>query len=134
MNAVLKNLGLTLLAVLIGYPLMGLLITIVQEWIFGGVDYWESSLGVLLLAGLGTFLSAVAAGWVAARLVAFKNLYPHLLMCVLVAVETTWLIRTGRTHSPLWFDVVAAGSLVAGILLGGAGRYTNLFAQKTNPI
>jgi hypothetical protein len=119
MNIVLKNGVLVLLGALIGYPLMGLLITVVQEWIFGGVGYHESSAVVLLVAGFGTFLSAVAGGWVAGRVVSFKNLYPNLLMCALVVLETTWLIRSGRTHGPLWFDFLAAGSLIAGILLGG---------------
>lgn len=119
MHQTFKTGALALLGALIGYPLMGFLITIVQEWIFGGVGYNKSSLGVLLLAGAGTFLSAVAGGSVAARIVSFKNLYPNLLMCALVTVETTWLVRSGRTHDPVWFDCLAAGSLIIGILLGG---------------
>ncbi len=118
MNINIKNIAIIIIAVVIGYPLMGLFITAVQEWIFHGVNYYKSSLIVLAIAGLGTFLSAVAAGWIAFRINAYKTKYSNYIMCILVVCETTWLITTNRANNPLWFDILAALSLIAGILIG----------------
>lgn len=110
--------GRSVAAVVVGYVLMGALITLVQETWFGGVSYTKSSTGVLVTAGFFTFLAAVvggyAAGWIAGR----RPMLHGLAMSCLVVLETTWLIRSGKTWDPVWFDVTAAGSLVAGILIG----------------
>jgi type II secretory pathway pseudopilin PulG len=115
-NPVLKTTR-SLLAVVIGYAVMGFLITLVQESWFGGVSFSRSALAVLAISGFLTFLSAVAGGFLAAWIAGHHELWHAAAMCLLVSVEATWLITTGRTHDPLWFDT-AAGSLLAGILIG----------------
>lgn len=107
------------IAIVLGYASMGLFITAVQEWTFHGVSYHKSSLLVLGLAGLGTFLSAIAGGWIAFKVNSSQTKIANYVMCVLVVCETTWLIASGRADGPLWFDILAALSLIAGILLGG---------------
>ena len=47
------------LATVLGYAAMVVLITLVQEVLFGGVGYYESPLGELAAAGILTALSAV---------------------------------------------------------------------------
>lgn len=118
MKTLIKKWSFVLLGVLVGYPLMGLLITIVQEWFFKGVGYYESSLAELVVAGTGTFLSAVAGGWVAFAINSFQSKISNYLMSLLVVAETTWLFSSGKAGGPLWFDVLAASSLIVGILLG----------------
>lgn len=118
MNPVLKKWIIIIIASIIGYAFMGLLITAVQEWIFHGVSYHKSSLPVLLTAGAGTFLSAVTGGWLAYRINSQKTKISNIIMCLFVVLETTWLVNTGRADGPLWFDIAAALSLIAGILLG----------------
>jgi len=112
------RLGRSVAAVLVGYVLMGALITLVQETWFGGVSYTKSTAGVLVAAGFFTFLAAVvggyAAGWIAGR----RPMLHGLAMSCIVVVETSWLIGSGRTWDPTWFDVTAASSLIVGILLG----------------
>jgi len=39
-------------------------------------------------------------------------------MCGLVVLETTYMTLSKRLDGPLWFDMMAAGSLLVGILLG----------------
>jgi hypothetical protein len=56
----------TAIAIVVGYAVMVILITLVQEAWFGGVDYYESSRDELAVAGFFTFLSAVAGGFFAA--------------------------------------------------------------------
>jgi len=110
----------SVLAVVIGYPLMGLRITLVQENWPGGVSYTHSSLWVLFLGGTFTFLSAVAAGWVAGWIAGHHPLLHALVMSAIVVGETAWLIATGRTVDPVWFDVCAGASLIVGLLVGAS--------------
>lgn len=109
-----------LAGVISGYAIMVILITVVQEGFFGGVAWGVSSLGVLAVAGLGTFLSAVvgsfAGTWVAGggtRVVAN-------VMSLLVVTETIVTTIDGTLTGPLWFDLSASGSLIVGIFLGSA--------------
>jgi hypothetical protein len=106
-----------LLATLVGYITMGLLITVVQEWIFGGVSFNKSSFTVLTIAGTGTFLSAIIGGWLAFAFNSYTTKTSNIIMSVIVIVETTWILVTFKATSPLWFDVLAALSLIIGILI-----------------
>ncbi len=104
--------------VLAGYALMVVLITLVQESWLGGVSWSSSSLPVLTLAGLLTFLSAAVGGFAAAWISGSGGRVCALVMSGLVVVETTALALTGRSSGPLWFDLLALTSLIVGILLG----------------
>lgn len=106
-----------ILAVVAGYAVMVVLITLVQENWLGGVAFGRSSLRVLLLAGAGTFLAAMIGGVIAAAISGWHRIAP-LVMCAVVVVETTTLVVTGRIAGPLWFDLSAAASLLVGIMLG----------------
>lgn len=107
-----------LAGVIVGYATMVLLITLVQETWFGGVGWYESSPGELAVAGFFTFLSAVAGGLVGTLTAGGKTTVVARVMCLLVVTETTLLTLDGTLDGPLWFDLLAAGSLLAGILIG----------------
>jgi hypothetical protein len=107
----------TLVAVVIGYPLMGGLITLVQENWFGGVGWHGSPIGELFVAGFLTCVGS-AIGAVVATAIAANGRIPALIMSGLVIVETTWLVTSGRADGPLWFDALAASSLIVAILTG----------------
>jgi hypothetical protein len=108
----------TLLGLICGYGLMIVLITLVQETWFGGVGWHETPLAKLALAGFLTCVAA-AVGAVAATAIAWHTgRIAAAIMACLIVVETTALIVTGRTSGPLWFDAVAASSLIVAILLG----------------
>lgn len=106
--------------VLAGYAAMGGLITLVQETWLGGIGYHKSGAGVLALGGALTVLCAVAGGALAAWIAGRRPFRHAAAMCGLVTLETTWLIASGRTIDPLWFDVLAAGSLLLGLVAGAA--------------
>ncbi len=108
--------------VVAGYAVMVLLITLVQEVIFGGVSYYDSPLRELVVAGLLTTLSAVAGGALAAWISSPRPMLPPLIMSLLVVVETTYLTLQGDLEGPLWFDIVAAASLIVGLLAGAKIR------------
>lgn len=106
------------LGVIVGYLLMVLLITLVQEVWFGGVSFGKSSWGVLLIAGALTFCAAVMGGMAATAIAGRRSRTAGWIMSVLVVLETTYLMITGKVAGPVWFDLLASGSLVVGILLG----------------
>jgi hypothetical protein len=130
MKPVIQKWIIILFGVVIGYGLMVLLITSVQEWIFHGVSYNKSSIAVLVIAGLGTFLSAVAGGWVAFRINSGKTRLSNMIMSVMVVIETTWILLTFKADSPLWFDILAALSLIIGIMLSCNLVYLRRFASQ----
>ena len=102
----------------IGYALMVVLIILVQEKWLGGVTYHGSSRRTIFLAGIFSFGAAVVGG-LAAGLIALDWAWvPGGLMAAAIAVETAYLIRSGRVKGPLWFEISAAGSLVIGLGLG----------------
>jgi len=107
-----------LAAVAAGEASMVILITLVQETLFGGVSFTKSSAGVLLVSGALTFLAAVLGGFVAGWIARGFPMLPALVIAAFIPVETTYLIVSGRTIDPVWFDVMAASSLVVGLLLG----------------
>jgi hypothetical protein len=113
-----KRVAMFLLATVAGYIAMVILITVVQEGIFGGVRYQTTPLLQLLIAGVLTTASAVVGGAVAAWVFGKPWFLAGLGICGLVMLETTYMISTNQLDGPLWFDVMAAGSLVLGILVG----------------
>jgi hypothetical protein len=108
----------SLLAIVASYVVMVILITLAQEVLFGGISYRESSLAVLCGAGILTFLSAIVGGCLVVLLAGRAPTAHALIMSALVLVETTVLILTDRLLGPLWFDLLASGSLIVGILVG----------------
>lgn len=106
-----------LVAVLAGNVAMSLLITLGFKWL-GGVDFHTSSRGVLVLGGLCAFLSALVGGYLAAWISGRYLWVSGALLTVWVSFETVWLATTGRVTDPLWFTVLGALNLIAGILLG----------------
>lgn len=108
----------TVLGVVIGYALMVVLITLVQEVWFGGVGFHDSSLLELALAGVLTFVCAMAGGATATIVAGTSARNPGFAMSIIVVIETTALVITGRLGGPLWFDLAASASLIVGILLG----------------
>ena len=131
MHPAIKKWIIIILATIVGYALMVILITSVQEWIFHGVSYNKSSLTVLAIAGLGTFLSAVVGGWVAFRMNSGKTRLSNIIMSALVVAETAWLLLTWKADNPVWFDVLASLSLIVGIMLSCNFHYfRKLVVQK----
>ena len=107
-----------LLGVVAGYAVMVLAITAVQEWWFGGVGWYESSLGELGVAGLFTCLSAALGSAVGTVAAGYPGRVVANVMSLLVITETTTLTIQGRLDGPLWFDLLAAAGLLVGIFAG----------------
>ena len=112
------NLLRILVGVVLGYAVMVLLITAVQEGWFGGVVWGKTQPSELAVAGLFTALSAATGGIAATAIARKSGRKAGIVMSCLVVIETTVLVLTGKLTGPLWFDLAASASLVVAILLG----------------
>ena len=113
-----KKLLRTLAGVVCGYALMVVLITLVQENWFGGVGWGKTPIGTLAIAGFFTCVAAVVGAIVATAIARPTGLLAAAIMSCVVVIETTTLVATGKVSGPLWFDILAAASLIAAILIG----------------
>jgi hypothetical protein len=103
----------SLIAIVFGYVVMVAGAWFAQEGLFPGVK-WGSPLPDLLALGLCTSILAGFGGAVTAFL-APRRPYVHLLPMVgLISAETIYLYAIGKVHGPLWFELLAGASLIAG--------------------
>ena len=112
------------LAVVVGYVVLALTSTLVQEVWLGGVSFQNSPTRVLVLAALFTPLCGVVAGVVAALIGRQAAMASAITIGVLILAETTYLYSTGKVDGPLWFEAGAGLTLAAAVLLGAwIGRW-----------
>lgn len=88
-----------------------------QEVLFPDIEY-GAPLVPLLVMGVGTAAFAGVGGGVTALIAPSRPLLHLAPMSILIMVETTALYLLGRVHGPLWFEILAGGSLVAGVVVG----------------
>lgn len=118
------------LAVVIGEVILVLGTTIAQDYLVDGV-YWETSgIPELIIGGGGSILAAVLSGMVAYRIVSGKTNWPLIILSVLVAAETAWLISTDRSANPMWFSILSGIGLIFGFWLGKS--LINKYFPKTD--
>ncbi|QNP45553.1 hypothetical protein H9L14_13520 [Sphingomonas sediminicola] len=103
--------------IVIGYLVFVAGAWFVQEAVLGGVGYHDS-LNTIALAGVLTPVAA-AAGAIVTVSIAGRHPWLHIMpMFILIGVETTYLYTQGRVDGPLWFEVAAGASLIAGGVIG----------------
>ncbi len=122
MTSVSKSVFKTILAVLLGEIVLIVLTTVAQELIYDGISYNQSPVADIFIGGFLTVLAAVFAGLTASFIGGQMNYWPHIFISMLITTEMTYLITTGVTTDPLWFDIFAGLSLAAGVWIGFAIR------------
>ena len=130
-----KKLLRTVAGVVCGYALMVVLITLVQEGWFGGVGWDKTPLGILTVAGFVTCVAAAVGAVVATAIARPTGRLAAGIMSCVVFIETTTLVVTGKVAGPLWFDLVAAASLIVAILIGAELflRFTGTAGRSARP-
>ena len=109
----------SLLAIVAGYLAIALGTVLVLELLLGGVGWGKSSPTQLAVAILGTVLSGLAGGWVAAR-VAGRQPFRHAAgVLVPLALDTIYVITSGVSTNPVWFDLGGSLTLMAASVLAG---------------
>lgn len=107
-----------ILAAVLGEITLILGTTLAQEVLFDGIDYYTSPMTDIFFGGLATFLAAVLAGMVAAMPVKAMSPIPHLIISLIIVLETTYLMASGSLNGPVWFDMLASASLIIGVWAG----------------
>jgi hypothetical protein len=112
-----KQLLRIIFSIIIGELVLVIATTIAQEVLFDGISI-ASPLPVIIFGGLATFAAAILAGF-AARII-LNQTYPivAMIMTLLIILETSYLILADKTSDPVWFDCLAAASLILGVWLG----------------
>lgn len=106
------------MAVVLGEVVLVLLTTVAQEVIYDGISYHSSPVPDIIIGGALTMLAAVLAGMTASYVAGKSNHWPHVYLSIIISVEMTYLILSGITKDPLWFDILAGFSLVCGVWIG----------------
>lgn len=112
-----KNILRVIAAIIGGEVVLVLLTAFVQEVLFDGITYSSSSTFDIAVGGFLTFLASIGAGWVCGK-INKSSIVPAIIMSILVITEMSWLIYHQRTGDPIWFDILAGGSLIIGIWIG----------------
>ncbi len=109
----------SLLAVVAGYLVIALGTTLTFETWLGGIGYHESPPSELALATLGALLSGLAGGLVAAWIAGRRPLLHGSLVSIPLALDTTWVVTSGISDDPVWFDLGGGLTLMLGAALAG---------------
>ena len=111
MKSVIRSIG----APILGYALIVIGALMFQEGLFGRVTH-DSSITAILIGGGLTVVACVVAGYLVAQIAPQAPVAHALPLMIWLSIETTLIHLEG--NSPLWFDVLAGGSNVAGVILG----------------
>ena len=111
MKTVLRSIA----APILGYATIVIGALIFQDAIFGRVTH-ESSLAAIVIGGGLTAVACVLAGYVVAIVAPSRPTWHAAPLVVWLGIETTLLHLQG--NSPLWFDVMAGGSNMVGVIIG----------------
>ena len=114
MNSIVK----IILATVVGEIILIILTTVAQEVLVDGVSLNTSSNPDLIIGGIATLFAGAIAGAVATLIVGNNDKLPVLIICILIVVESTYLIASGKVSSPIWFDILSAIALIASVSIG----------------
>ena len=109
----------SLLAILAGYLAIGLGNVLTLEVLLGGVSWAGSSLGELAAATIGAVAAGLLGGWVATVVAGRRPLLHATGVLIPLALDTVWVITSGVSADPIWFDLGGSVTLMAACVLAG---------------
>ena len=123
-----KKILFIIIGVILGEVALVLFTAFVQAFLFDGISYTSSDKTTLILGGFLTIVAAVLAG-VVARMVGrtYSRIIPSVISLIIIA-EMTYLITSGITNDPVWFDVLSGIGLIAGIWIGYHAKMTTFLS------
>ncbi len=104
---------------LVGYLLIALGQVLVLEVLLKGQTAPDSPSQVLALAALGTVLSGLAGGYVAARLGGDRPLRHTLAVLVFLSLDGIFVIVENVGGHPLWYELSGLATLMLATAAGG---------------
>ena len=109
----------SLLAIVAGYLTIALGTALTFEALLGGIGWTKSSPAELAVATAGAVLTGLAGGYVAAKVAGRKPLLHAAGVLIPLALDTIYVIRSGLSVDPLWFDLGGSLTLMATCVLAG---------------
>lgn len=113
-----KNIFKVVLAAVVGEAVLVLLTTVAQEVIVDGVNLETSSTLDLFLGGGATLLAGIITGLIISLISGKTVKLPHIIISLLIGIETTYLIVSNKVSGPIWFDIVSGLALIGSIWIG----------------
>lgn len=120
-NAVLRVVR-SLVAVVAGYMVIVAGTVLAFEVWLGGIGYYKSSFPVLAVASLAALAVGLAGGYVAAWIGGRAPVLHAAGVLVPIILDTTYVISSGVSRDPIWYDLVGASTLMVAAILGGFVR------------
>ena len=109
----------SLAAIISGYLVVAAGTTLAFEVALGGIGFYKSSWQVLAVASVAAFLSGLAGGYVAAWMGGRPSVLHALGVTLFIVADSTYVIRSGISSDPLWYDLLGAATLIVSAILGG---------------
>jgi hypothetical protein len=109
-------------AVVAGYAVIVAGTILAFEVWLGGIGYHKSSTQVLAVASVAAFVSGFSGGYVAAWLGGRPQLLHAAGVLLPLILDTTYVVTSGVSSDPLWYDLVGALTLMVAAILGGYAR------------
>jgi hypothetical protein len=108
----------SLAAVAVGYAVIVALTTLAFEKWLGGVTYLHSRPQVLALAALSAVVAGLAGGYAAALIAGRAPLVHGAGVVLFLIVDTTYVLLSGISKDPVWYDLVGGLTLIGSCLCG----------------
>lgn len=121
----------TVAAVVAGYAVIVAGTTLTIEVLLGGISYYESSKLHLAAATVGAVASGIAGGFVAAWIGGHHPVRHALGVLIPLWIDTAFVLTSGISNDPLWFDAVGSATLMGSAIVGGLLRARLLTAGDT---
>jgi hypothetical protein len=109
----------SLVGIIVGYIVIVVGTVLAFEVFLGGIGYYKSTLLVLTIASVAAFITGLAGGFVGAWLGGKPYLLQAGGVLLLLTLDTTFVITSGVSNDPLWFDLIGALTLMTSALMGG---------------
>ncbi len=113
-------------AVVAGYAVIVVGTILAFEVLLGGIGYHKSSTRVLAVASVAAFASGFSGGYVAAWLGGRPQLLHAAGVLLPLILDTTYVVTSGVSSDPLWYDLVGALTLMVAAVFGGYVRQLQL--------
>ena len=139
------NMLRSVLAVVVGYVVMVAGAWLGQETFYPSSEY-GSPLPEVIMVGILTSALGGLGGTVTALLAPSRPFLHLIPMAALIAIETVTLYVNNRVSGPLWFELLAGASLIAGTFIGawlgvqvkhrskgGLGRFVDYGDRRQRP-
>jgi branched-subunit amino acid transport protein len=103
---------------LLGYVVIALLTTLFFEAVMGGIGFTKSSGPELLLAGFFAVVAGLAGGVFARWIGGSPWLVCAGFALLFLTIDTVYVLTSGISSDPLWFDLAASLTLMAATVAG----------------